>query len=131
MGGCLCGALRYQIDNSQPIGSGYCHCRACQLSAGAPVLVWATFSTHAFAYTQGMPSVYQSSVRYQREFCGKCGTQIAFRTIEQATTIDITVMSLDNPSIYQPEYHIWTKSQVIWFDIQDRLQRYQASGPDI
>lgn len=80
---------------------------------------------------QGIPSVYESSVQHQREFCGKCGTQIAFRKIERAVTVDITLPSLDEPYICQPEYHIWTESQVMWFDIQDRLPRHQDSGPDI
>lgn len=80
---------------------------------------------------QGMLSVYQSSAQQQREFCGSCGTQIALRKIEQAMTVDITVASLDDPAIFQPEYHIWTKSQVPWFDPLDELPRYQDAGPDI
>ena len=36
-GACLCGSLRYAIT-APPIDAGYCHCRLCQRSAGAPVL---------------------------------------------------------------------------------------------
>ncbi len=129
LGGCLCGALRYQV-NDKPIDSGYCHCRICQRSAGAPVLAWATFSVQAFIYTQGIPSVYRSTPQYQREFCGSCGTQIAFRQIEGATTVDVTIASLDDPALLPPAYHIWTLSQIPWFDPLDELPRYKDSGPD-
>ena len=130
VGGCLCGSLRYQV-NDEPIDTGYCHCRLCQRSAGAPVLVWATFWVEAFIYTQGSPSVYQSSAEYQREFCGSCGTQIVFRKLEPAKMIDVTVASLDDPSILPPDYHIWTESQVPWFDTRDELPRHKDAGPDI
>ena len=130
IGGCLCGALRYQ-SNDKPIDIGYCHCRICQRSAGSPVLTWATFSVKAFIYTQGIPSIYQSSTQYQREFCASCGTQIAFRKVKQATTVDVTVASLDAPSILKPEYHIWTESQIPWFDTLDELPRCKDAGLDI
>jgi hypothetical protein len=130
IGGCLCGALRYQAHN-EPIDRGYCHCRLCQRSAGAPVLAWATFSVKAFLYTQGTPMIYRSSAQYQREFCGRCGTQIAFRKTGQATTVDVTLPSLEAPSRLKPEYHIWTESQIPWFDTLDELPRYKDNGPDV
>ena len=129
LGSCLCGALRYRV-NDEPIDSGYCHCRICQRSAGAPVLAWATFSVRAFIYTQGIPSVYRSTPQHQREFCGSCSTQIAFRQIEGATTVDVTTASLDDPALLPPAYHIWTLSQIPWFDLLDELPRYKDSGPD-
>lgn len=129
IGSCLCGVLRYTIEG-KPIDSGYCHCRICQHSAGAPVLAWATFPIAAFTYTQGKPSIYQSSLANQREFCGNCGTQIVFRQTDQATTIDITIASLDDPRAIEPEYHIWTQSQIPWFDTTDRIPRYPDAGAD-
>ncbi|WP_119460186.1 GFA family protein [Rhodospirillaceae bacterium SYSU D60014] len=40
-GGCLCGAIRYRVS-TPPLQAGYCHCRLCQRSTGAPVLSWAS-----------------------------------------------------------------------------------------
>jgi hypothetical protein len=130
IGGCLCEALRYKVEE-EPIDTGYCHCRSCQRSAGAPVLAWATFPIRAFTYIKGKPSVYLSSTQSQREFCGICGTQIAFRKVENAITIDVTIASLDDPAMLKPEYHIWTQSQISWFDTVDQLSRHQDAGPDI
>lgn len=129
VGGCLCDRLRYEIK-AAPIDAGYCHCRLCQRSAGAPVLAWATFPMPAFTYSQGEPCVYLSSPHHQREFCGICGTQIAFRKLESTSTVDITIASLDAPVLLKPEYHIWAQSQISWFDTVDHLPRYQDAGPD-
>jgi hypothetical protein len=127
-GGCLCQSLRYAA-HVEPIDVGYCHCRTCQLSSGAPVLAWGSFSADSFAYTQGSPTIYRSSARGMREFCARCGTQIAFRK-EGSDLVDINVASLDQPEAVTPEYHIWTESRISWFDTRDSLPRYRDAGPD-
>ncbi len=127
-GGCLCGALRYVTGKL--IDAGYCHCRICQRSSGAPVLAWASFPVDGFAYQKGLPSLYRSSPNAQREFCGACGTQIAFRDQKTATTVDVNIASLDDPASLKPEYHIWTVSRIPWFDTTDDLPRYEGEWPD-
>ena len=129
-GGCLCGQLRYRIS-AEPIDAGYCHCRMCQRSSGAPVLAWLTVSVQGFQYLQGAPALYQSSARYQREFCSRCGTQIAFRAVTSATKLDVTLASLDDTARVSPEYHIWCESEVSWLHIDDDLPRYLEAGPDV
>jgi hypothetical protein len=47
-GGCLCGALRYQVDPASA-DSGYCHCRMCQKASGAPAVAWFTVNKQGFA----------------------------------------------------------------------------------
>ncbi len=128
-GGCLCGAVRYQI--AEPlVDAGYCHCRLCQRSSGAPVLAWLTVLVDSFAYLQGDPAIYQSSLQSQREFCRNCGTQLIFRQSHHPRTLDVTLASLDDPSLVQPEYHIWHQSRIDWFEISDVLPRYRDAGPD-
>jgi hypothetical protein len=126
-GGCLCGAIRYQLS-AKPIDAGYCHCRLCQRSSGAPVLAWATFAVTDFSYTRGVPNIYHSSPQGLREFCGGCGTQLVFRR-PSATTIDVTMASLDDTAAITPEYHIWTTSRIAWFETHDELPR-QTKGEE-
>ncbi|MCC6208517.1 MAG: GFA family protein [Gammaproteobacteria bacterium] len=128
-GGCLCGGIRYRIEGVG-IDAGYCHCRLCQRSAGAPVLAWMTVPVAAFSYIAGAPSIYRSSPHSQREFCARCGTQLAFRRLQNARTVDVTLASLDNPAGVIPEYHIWCASRIPWFDTRDALPRHQDAGPD-
>lgn len=128
-GGCLCGSIRYRI-HGDIIDAGYCHCRLCQRSSGAPVLAWLTLPVTGFAYTAGEPAVFHSSEHSQREFCDRCGSQLAFRRREAAQTVDVTLASLDDPEQVPPEYHIWRQSRIIWFETSDQLPRHEDSGPD-
>jgi len=128
-GGCLCGALRFRADD-RPIATGYCHCSLCRRSTGAPVLAWASFPVAVFAYTKGSPAIYESSARGHREFCKLCGTQICYRETDAATTVDLNVGCMDDPSAFAPQYHIYTKDRIGWFDTADDLPRYAESEPD-
>ena len=128
-GECLCGAIRYRVS-VDPIDAGYCHCRICQRSSGAPVLAWLTVPIAGFRYMQGTPAIYSSSIHSQREFCGSCGTQIAFRRSHGAKTVDVTLASLCDPTRIVPQYHIWTGSRIPWFDSADSLPRHDTAGPD-
>jgi len=128
VGGCLCGAVRYEASTS-PLDVGYCHCRMCQKVSGAPVLPWASFAVESFAYTESQPQVYRSSAHGQREFCAQCGSQIAFRATDENKTVEINVGTLEDPTSVCPQYHIWCDSQISWFEIHDDLPRHPRSGP--
>ena len=41
-GGCLCGAIRYQIAG-EPVSRSLCHCRSCRHAAGSGPVAWVTF----------------------------------------------------------------------------------------
>ena len=103
----------------EPVDAGYCHCRICQRSTGAPVLAWASYPVGSFVYTRGAPAVYQSSGHGHREFCHDCGTQIAYRDSENAKTVEVNVGSLDDCGKVLPRYHIWCGSRIPWFDTAD------------
>lgn len=127
-GGCLCGQIRFAaVEAASDVA--YCHCRLCQRSTGAPALVWAAFSKPGFRYLKGEPSVYRSSDHAQREFCGGCGTQLAFRD-DGLPEVDVNVGAFDAPEAFPPRSHIWNASRIPWFDPDDRLPRYEDEGPD-
>lgn len=128
-GGCHCGALRYRITVS-PIDSAYCHCRICQRTTGAPAVPWTSVTVAGFAVTRGRPAVYKSSDRGERHFCGNCGCQILYRDSERPKTVDVNLVTLDDPRAVPPEYHIFTASRIDWFETADELPRYEDAGPD-
>lgn len=122
-GGCLCGALRYTAA-ATPSTIGYCHCRLCQRSTGAPVLVFASVPFDSLTLNKGRPARYASSANGERWFCGQCGTQIAYCDKDNPSTVDINVGSLDHPESAPPRHHIFTASRITWFDTDDDLPRY-------
>jgi hypothetical protein len=129
VGGCLCGAVRYRLA-SIPFDTGYCHCRMCQRTAGAPVMVFTTVPVDDFVITQGAPRRRRSSDFGERWFCGDCGSPLAVRADHQPETIDLPVASLDDPSSAAPGFHIWTERQIPWFEVRDDLPRHARFRPD-
>lgn len=97
---------------------------------GMPVLAWAAFPLEAFRYTRSTLKLFRSSEHGQREFCGDCGSQLLFRYITSATSVDVNIGTLDKPTQVKPECHIWTESQINWFDIADELPRHRQDIPE-
>jgi len=122
-GGCLCGAVRFEVQGPAKFAC-YCHCRSCQKAAGAPVVAWATFARETFRVTSGDMAVCHSSPGVTRGFCRKCGTSLTYEHERRATDIDITTPSLDDPSRFPPQAHIWLEHKLPWLAIDDHLPRY-------
>src|SRR5687768_320625 len=124
-GGCACGGLRFRITGALQ-NCGYCHCRLCQRTSGAPVMVFATVDLAAFEMTSGEPQKYRSTSFGERWFCASCGSQIAMRVDRESSpdTIDVSVVCLDAPETAPPRFHIWISSRLPWFDVRDDLTRF-------
>ena len=129
-GGCLCGAVRFRVTGGMS-DVGYCHCRMCQRSAGAPVLVWSTVPASAFAWTRGTPRVHASSGKGRRSFCGDCGTQVLFADLGLPDEVDVNVVAFDDPAGVRPGHHIWTDSRLPWFETTDDLPRFARSRREV
>lgn len=95
-GGCACAAVRYRLG-AVPFDAGYCHCRICQLTSGAPVTAFATVRREDHLLLRGKPVRRISSAFGERWFCGECGTPLAMLVDHQPDTIDFTIATLDTP----------------------------------
>ena len=126
-GGCLCGALRYEIDGTGESAS-HCHCRMCRKAAGAAFVTWLGVAHDKFRFTAGKPLSYRSSDSASRLFCGACGSQIQFDYHGAHDHTHITVGTLDEPGRVTPERHIWVKDRVPWANCKDGLAEF--SGED-
>ncbi len=130
-GGCACGAIRYELL-SRPVDCGWCHCRTCQLNSGAPAMVFAAVPVDDFRIIQGAEKVrnFKSSSFGFRRFCGDCGTPLLMRVDHEPTTVDFSVATLDDPAPFAPEFHIFERSRIAWFETTDSLPRYSRSRHD-
>ena len=126
-GGCLCGAIRYQVEGVIE-ESGYCHCRTCQKQSGAPVVAWFAIASDKFRYLSGSPKGFRASSRATREFCGDCGTPLAYHSDRRPDAIDITTATLDAAESFPPEREIWTGEKLTWESINESLPQYPRSS---
>ena len=109
-GGCLCGAVRYELT-AEPFDCGWCHCRTCQLYSGAPAMAFACVGVDDFVWTRGEPRWLESSSFGRRAFCGTCGSPLMVKVDHQPETVDFPAVTLDDPAIAAPEFHIFWRSR--------------------
>ena len=130
-GGCYCGALRYECDQS-PVEPGICHCRDCQRWTGSAFLAVAVFPISAFRYTKGSPKINQSSSIVGRFFCSDCGSSLHCRYLVNLSNDDIaenpdhvlvSIGTLDKPEEMEMDYHYGVESQLSSVHFDDNLPR--------
>lgn len=126
-GGCLCGEIRYRLT-AMPFAAEYCHCTMCQKVAGSAAATWMDFKAEQFTLEKGKIAEYQSSTHVFRGFCAHCGSTISFRDNRYPEYFTVSITSLDHPEKVAPSYHIYTESQLAWFDTTDSCKRH-PQGP--
>jgi len=126
-GGCLCGAVRYEISQPPAAGS-YCHCSMCRKQSGSVSGGAFEFSRAALRFTKGELKYYRSSASAKRGFCGHCGSRIAFFA-EGDPRVWVSIGSLDHPedwpmtkdASWGRSQHIHVASKIAWLAIEDGL----------
>ncbi len=125
-GGCLCGAIRYQVA-WPPTRTNICHCRMCQRWSGSAFAVGAEFPADAVSWTKE-PTLFQSSERGFRSFCSQCGSSIGYHWPDDGA-IWLVVGTFDEPVRASPQCHIFSEEQMPWADIDDSLTRHPQFSP--
>ncbi len=126
-GGCLCGAIRYR-STASPVRGVICHCSMCRKHSGAPILVFVHFPLESFSWLKEEPARYRSSQFAERGFCPTCGSTVTMHEEILADRVQIAVGSLDEPERVRPDDHVWTKDQIVWFEVSDDLPRFPTSS---
>jgi len=122
-GGCLCGAIRYEVAGPE-FDAGYCHCSICRRASGAPVIAWANVEPAAFRVTRGTPTRYRSSSKGDRAFCPACGSQVFYVPTDPTWHLSFLLATLDDPNSILPRLHIFIRDKLPWFEIADDLPRF-------
>ena len=125
-GGCLCGAIRYEITG-EPKAVSHWHCNTSRKATGAPFITWITLAPDDFAYTQGAPAIYRSSDIVRRAFSGQCGTTLGYAADGYDDELDISAGSLDDPTEVTPDDHIWSDGMLPWLKFDDGLPHLPGS----
>ena len=129
-GGCYCGAVRYRASGDAMF-KGQCHCRECQyISGGMPNVVMA-MPEAGFSYTKGSAKGFQRSDLENgvtREFCAKCGTQLASMSPTMAGAVMLKVGTLDDQSAFEgPQMAIYTCDAQSWHTIPEGIPTFERT----
>ena len=126
-GGCLCGAIRYEIT-AEPVAQGACHCRDCQyLAAGGPAHLM-VLPRDGLRLTKGNPHAFARRSKQghagARRFCAACGTPLLVDSPDHPELTAVTAGSLDDPSGFKPAGHSWTSTAQPWHHINPILPQW-------
>jgi hypothetical protein len=129
-GGCLCGAVRYEITGAEQIALS-CHCRDCQyIAGGAPSHAMVVLSKD-LTVTKGEAEEYWSlsarGNRVARLFCGRCGTPLFGKNEKHLQYLAVKPGSLDDPSGFRPQANIWTQSAQPWHHLDAAMPRFKRN----
>ena len=120
-GGCMCGAIRYEVEGSPSFDATYCHCSQCRHHTGAPAIAGVGFPAEQVRWSGAQRATYDSTPgEVTRSFCPKCGTSLAW----EADFIAIFIGTLDDPDAFPPNQHVFHGDRVSWFETSDELPRY-------
>jgi len=109
---------------------GHCHCNSCRRSAGAAFVTWFTVGRGIVTWTSGKPKQFNSSPGVAREFCGACGTELAYSSEQALDTIDITLGSLDCAGYHPADRQIWTGDKLARLHLDAHLPAYKGWTSD-
>jgi hypothetical protein len=131
-GGCLCGRVRYESAGA-PLFSLLCHCRDCQRQSGSAHVAAMRVPALGFRITRGDPKVYVRTSDAGNEvthtFCGDCGAPLFIRVSARPDIVGLRVGSLDDPSGFRPEAHVFAKSAQPWEHLDPALPRHDTYPP--
>ena len=100
VGGCYCGAVRYEAGG-EVLAKGMCFCRECRHISGGGANVLMGMPAAGFSYTRGEPSHFARPGGVTREFCANCGTHILTRSPRMAGAVLLKVGSLDDQDAFE------------------------------
>lgn len=125
-GGCLCGAVRYQLK-AEPRATAVCHCTHCQKQSGTPLSFNLVMREADYAQT-GETMVYvdegDSGHPVYRHFCGRCGSPIFVKTALLPGKVIVKAGTLDSMEGLQPQTEIYTDHAVKWLGPVAGAARY-------
>lgn len=128
IGGCACGAIRYETD-SKPFVESHCQCLDCQKRSGTGHGSYLVFAERADFKITGELKSWQVAADSGNEkihsFCPTCGAPVYLSFAASPEKIAIHATSLDDPSQFKPQLVTYTISGHGWDTIESSLKKFE------
>lgn len=122
-GGCLCGALRYEVRGA-PRGMGYCFCADCRRASGSGFIPFINVEAHDVRFTGPTRRHVARAARggdAVRNFCPECGGLVFGGVAGVDESHTIYAGSLDDPSLFNPAIAIFCEARPAWVLLPEGL----------
>jgi hypothetical protein len=122
-GGCLCGAVQFELDLPSK-WCAHCHCSMCRRAHGAGYVTWVGFDSQHFRLVHGDHHLkwYLSSPGARRGFCSTCGSTMLFESERWAGETHVALAAIDERIDRAPRAHAFYDAHVDWLPIDESLK---------
>lgn len=131
-GGCLCGAIRYEIK-SDPVRVANCHCDDCRRSSGSPFATNVFVNADDLVVLQGSPKSFQhltdSGNTMTKQFCGDCGAPLFGGSSGGSAFRAVRVGSIDDASFVRPMIDVFASKALPFTILSDDTEHFERGRP--
>lgn len=130
-GGCLCGAVRYEIA-AAPAMAGFCYCLSCRKLSGAGHAFHAMVPGNAFRVNGGTRKFTRpsdSGNRVTTSFCPNCGSPLFGKNSGFPGMVTVRVASFDDSSAVAPQMAVFAKRRQKWDHLDPPLPSFPEMPP--
>jgi hypothetical protein len=130
-GGCLCGGVRFEVDQP-PISASYCHCTRCQRRTGTAASVQARIVPGSLRIVSGKELVraFEPEDGFPKEFCSACGSALWSRNPDNPDALGVRMGAFDEDPGVRPSYRQYVAYAAQWEPIpDDGLPRFPERRP--
>jgi hypothetical protein len=128
-GSCLCGAVRYEIDDAAVVLSVGCGCDNCAKVSGSRFAVYLQVRPRGFRWLQGFDRLggYESSPGNKRAFCRTCGSVVPIQTAYGA--VRVPAGALDQDPGHSPDVLLFAGRDRPWCNVGTATRHFEDAGP--
>jgi hypothetical protein len=130
-GGCLCGAVRFEITEP-PVSASYCHCTRCQRRTGTAASAQARIVPGSLRITAGAEVVrpFVPPDGMAKSFCSSCGSHLWSEDPTDRSIQAVRLSAFDEDPGVKPSYRQFVAYAASWEPIpDDGLPRYPERRP--
>jgi hypothetical protein len=128
-GGCLCGAVRFEVDRPL-VSASYCHCTRCQRRTGTADSAQALIEPGSLRFVKGEDVVraFRPPDGWAKLFCPECGSALFSQSQDDPAKVTIRMGAFDSDPGIRPQarYHLATAAA--WEPIPDDGLPRHAGG---
>jgi hypothetical protein len=126
-GGCLCGGVRYEIDEPL-VSASYCHCTRCQRRTGTAASASARIVPGSLRIVRGEELVrvwWPPDHGWGKAFCSECGSALWSQDPDDPELRGVRLGSFDADPGIRPRHRQFVAYAAVWEPIpDDGLPRY-------
>jgi hypothetical protein len=131
-GGCLCGGVRYEIDEPL-LWAAYCHCTRCQRRTGTGSGVSARVARGALRFLTGeqlLRGYRPPEGGWEKVFCSRCGSAVVSRDPGDPEVCSVRMGTLDGDPGIRASRRQFVAYAAPWEPIpDDGLERFPERAP--